>query len=86
MFGRRPVTVEIGDKFVEPLAGKRRIFDALGIAERADESSFEMLWEVTEIMQFNDLPHARITSSENGNERIISLEALSRQDIYIKRK
>ncbi len=86
MFGRRPITVEVGDVFIEPLAGKRRIFKALGIAERADASTFEMLWDITEIMSFDGLPHARLRSRENGNERVISVDALSRQDFYLKKQ
>ena len=84
MFGRRNETIEVGDAFVEPLAGKRRIFEALGIAARADDVTFQMLWDVTEILEFNGLPHARLKSRENGNERIIAIQTLSKRDIYIK--
>ncbi|MGI9439726.1 MAG: hypothetical protein ACR2OT_01975 [Parvibaculales bacterium] len=85
MFKWRCVGVEIGDVFIEPLAGKRRIFKALGIAERADEATFEMLWDVTDIVEFNGLPHARLKSRETGNERIIALQMLAQRDIYMKR-
>ena len=49
MFGKKEVSVEVGDYFVEPLAGKKKIFRALGIAEKASAETFVSTWQVTEI-------------------------------------
>ena len=84
MFGKKEVSVEIGDCFVEPLAGKKRIFRALGIAEKASAGAFVSTWEVTEITQFNNLPHARIVNNESGITRTISVDTLARQENYLK--
>ena len=86
MFGKKEVSVEVGDCFVEPLAGKKRIFWALGIAEKASAEAFVSTWEVTEITQFNNLPHARIVNSESGIIRTISVDTLARQENYLKQK
>ena len=45
MFGKKEVSVEVGDCFVEPLAGKKQIFRALGIAEKASAEAFVSTWE-----------------------------------------
>ena len=86
MFGKKEVSVEVGDCFVEPLAGKKQIFRALGIAEKASAEAFVSTWEVTEITQFNNLPHARIVNSESGITRTISVDTLARQEKYLKQK
>ena len=86
MFGKKEVSVEVGDCFVEPLAGKKRIFRALGIAEKASAEALVSTWEVTEITQFNNLPHARIVNSESGIIRTISVDTLARQENYLKQK
>ena len=86
MFGKKEVSVEVGDCFVEPLAGKKRIFRALGIAEKASAEAFVSTWEVTEITQFNNLPHARIVNNDSGITRTISVDTLARQENYLKQK
>ena len=86
MFGKKEVSVEVGDCFVEPLAGKKKIFRALGIAEKASAEAFVSTWEVTEITQFNNLPHARIVNSEAAFTRTISVDTLARQENYLKQK
>lgn len=85
MFGPRRVTVSQGDVFIETLSGKRKIFKSMGIADSSPADTFQSLWEVTELMQFNGLPHARLTNRDNGQIRTIALDALERQEIYKKR-
>ncbi len=85
MFGPRRVTVAQGDVFIETLSGKRKIFKSMGITDSAPVDTFQSLWEVTELMQFNGLPHARLSNRDTGQIRTIALDALERQDIYKKR-
>ena len=85
MFGRRAVSVNIGDLFIEPLLGKKRIFKALGIADRSAPEAFETFWEVTELVDFNGMPHARLHNAESDITRTIAVEALARQDNYKKK-
>lgn len=84
MFGPRRVSVALGDVFIETLAGKKKIFRSMGIADSAPADTFQSLWEVTELMQFNSLPHARLVNRDSGQIRTIALDALERQEIYKK--
>lgn len=85
MFGRRRVTVSIGDIFIETLPGKKRIFKSMGIAEQSPAETFQSLWTVISLDQFNGLDHAKLEHKESGQIRTIALDALERQDIYIKK-
>lgn len=85
MFGRRRVSVSIGDVFIETLPGKRKIFRSMGIADSAPAETFQSLWTVIALDQFNGLDHAKIEHKESGQIRTIALDALERQDIYVKR-
>ena len=85
MFRRRRVSVELGDVFVEDLPGKKSIFRALGETDRTPQDSFLSYWKVSELLQFNELPHAKLTHSETGQQRVIARAALERQEIYKKR-
>lgn len=84
MFGPRRVTVAEGDVFIETLSGKRKIFKSMGIADSAPAETFQSLWVVTELLQFNGLPHARLAHRDSGQVRTIALDALERQEIYKK--
>ena len=86
MFGRRRVDVALGDIFIETLKGKKKIFRAMGVADATPSEAFESLWEVTEICDFNGLPHAKLTNHESGLLRTIALDALERQEIYRKKQ
>lgn len=85
MFGKRRVTVAMGDVFVETLTGKKKIFRAMGVADSTPAEAFVTDWEVTEICTFNGLPHAKLTNHESGLIRTIALDALERQEIYKKK-
>ncbi len=85
IFRKRLVSVEVGNVFAEPLQGKRRIFKELGIAERVSADAFETQWEITEILKFNGLAHARLYNHESGIIRTIAVDTLARQDIYNKK-
>jgi hypothetical protein len=85
MFGPRRVSVSVGDVFIETLAGKRKIFKSMGIADSSPADTFQSLWTVTEMIEFNDLPHARLTNRDSGQTRTIALDALERQEIYKKK-
>ena len=84
MFQKRRVTVEVGDIFIETLSGKQKIFRSLGIADQAPKGTFQSFWEVTELCNFNGLPHGRLTNRETGQVRTIAMDALERQEIYTK--
>lgn len=84
MFNRRRVSVGLGDVFVEDLPGKKSIFRALGVAENTPSDSFLNYWKVSELVQFNGLPHAKLTHCENGQQRVIACDALACQEIYKK--
>jgi len=86
MFGARRVSVSVGDEFIETLTGKRKIFKSMGIVDSAPADTFQSLWVVSEMIVFNDLPHARLTNHQTGQVRTISLDALERQEIYKKKK
>ena len=64
----------------------RLLHHRLGIAEKASAEAFVSTWEVTEITQFNNLPHARIVNSDSGITRTISVDTLARQENYLKQK
>ena len=84
MFGRRYVSVELGDIFVEDLPGKKSMFRAMGVAETTPSERFLSYWKVEELVVFNGLPHAQLTHSESGRKRVIARHALERQGIYKK--
>jgi hypothetical protein len=86
MFGRRRVSVAIGDVFVETLPGKKKIFKSMGIADSSPAETFQSLWTVTKLDRFNGLDHARLQHTQSGQIRTIALDALQRQDIYVKRR
>ena len=50
MFGRRYVSVELGDIFVEDLPGKKSIFRAMGVAETTPSERFLSYWKVEELV------------------------------------
>jgi len=85
MFGRRRVNVALGDVFVETLPGKKKIFKSMGIADSAPAETFQSLWTVTALEQFNGLDHAKLEHKESGQIRTIALDALERQEIYVKK-
>ena len=85
MFGKKEVSVEVGDCFVEPLAGKKRIFRALGIAEKASAEAFVSTWEVTEITQFNNLPMPASSTAKAASSAPFQ-DTLARQENYLKQK
>jgi hypothetical protein len=66
------------------LAGKKKIFRSMGVSETAPVETFQSLWEVVSLENFNDLPHAKLAHKESGQIRSISLDALERQEIYKK--
>ena len=84
MFQKRRVSVAIGDIFTESLKGKKKIFRAMGVADSTPAEAFVSFWKVTELCQFNGLPHAKLINRETGQQRTIALEALERQEIYRK--
>lgn len=85
MFGRRRIKVAIGDVFVETLPGKKKIFKSMGVADSAPAETFQSLWTVTSLEQFNGLAHAKLAHKESGQIRTIALDALERQEIYVKK-
>ena len=84
MFGRRRVSVALGDTFIETLKGKRKIFKAMGVDKATPVDRFEARWEVIQLLHFNGLEHAKLANHESGLERIIALDALERQELYRK--
>ena len=85
MFGNRRVTVALGDEFIETLKGKKKIFRAMGVADSTPTEAFETLWEVTELCNFNGLPHAKLSNHDSDLVRIIAIDALERQELYKKK-
>lgn len=85
MFGRRRVSVAIGDVFIETLAGKKKIFRSMGVADSSPAEAFQSFWTVTALDRFNGLDHAKLEHKESGQVRTIALDALERQDIYVKK-
>lgn len=85
MFGKRRVSVALGDIFIEMLKGKKKIFSSMGVANSTPAEAFTTLWEVTELCQFNGLPHAKLVDHDSGLQRIIALDALERQELYRKK-
>lgn len=85
MFGRQRVSVAIGDVFIETLPGKKKIFRAMGVADSSPAETFQSLWTVMSLDQFNGLAHAKLEHKESGQIRTIALDALERQDIYVKK-
>lgn len=44
------------------------------------------VWTVADLLNFNDLPHARLHCPETGEMRIISISILEEQKTYLKIK
>lgn len=86
MFGRRKVKVNVGDVFIEPLDGKKRIFRALGIADSVPAEHFQSIWNVEALPEFNGLPHARLFNPESGAWRVIAVSTLEAQEGYVKQR
>lgn len=84
MFGRRKIKVSVGDVFVEPLDGKKRIFRVLGIVDSVPAEEFQSTWNVEGLSEFNGLPHARLFNPQSGAWRIIALSTLEAQEGYVK--
>ena len=84
MFKKRAaINVLQGDIFHEPLKGAGKIFRQLNIND-APSDQLVKVWTVADLLNFNDLPHARLHCPETGEMRIISISILKEQKTYLK--
>ena len=86
MFKKRTaINVHQGDIFHEPLKGAGEIYRQLNI-NNAPSDLLVKVWTVADLLNFNDLPHARLHCEETGEMRIISISILEEQKTYLKIK
>ena len=74
--------LNIGDIYVEPLPGMKRILKVLGLG--SSDVKLHALWVIKETLCFNDLPHVRIFCKETGETRLISSYTLHQGRLYKK--
>jgi|GEM_PF-553038 len=79
---KRLEPLAIGDIYIEPLPGMKRILKGLGLS--SGDTSLHALWVIKEVLSFNYLPHVRIFCEETGESRLISSYTLHEGRTYKK--
>lgn len=83
MFKSNQISVALGDVFHEPLNGSGKLLRQLNIGS-APGGPMITVWNVVDLLSFNNLPHARLHCAATGETRLISISVLSEQRGYIK--